>query len=192
MLGSIKYNLAHLLDFNGRDARQTFWYFVLFVYMITVVISVLVTVPIMIDMFGQAFAMAQHDPEAVERMMPSVMGDMMGSILWLSLVTGVIFMVMLAASLVRRLHDSNLSGWWAVVPGALYALSLAQIPAMGAAMEEAMAMSLSADPHRQIESMRQFGLGSLLGWVPLLIVIVIGVRKSTDGPNRYGEAPVRF
>jgi hypothetical protein len=36
MLGAIKYNLSHLLDFSGRDARQTFWYYVLFLVMLDI------------------------------------------------------------------------------------------------------------------------------------------------------------
>jgi uncharacterized membrane protein YhaH (DUF805 family) len=28
-----------------------------------------------------------------------------------------------------------------------------------------------------------------LGWIGILIVVALGVRKSTPGPNRYGEAP---
>ena len=31
MLAAIKHNLANLFNFTGRDARQTFWYYVLFV-----------------------------------------------------------------------------------------------------------------------------------------------------------------
>ena len=34
MLGAIKYNLANLTNFSGRDARQTFWYYVLFLVII--------------------------------------------------------------------------------------------------------------------------------------------------------------
>jgi uncharacterized membrane protein YhaH (DUF805 family) len=33
---------------------------------------------------------------------------------------------------------------------------------------------------------------ALIGWLPMLIAIVIGVLKSTPGPNRYGDAPVKF
>lgn len=71
MLASIKYNFRHLLDFNGRDARQTFWYFVLFVYLVTVAISMVVMIPMMASMFSQVFAAAQQnaDPETMNRMM---------------------------------------------------------------------------------------------------------------------------
>jgi hypothetical protein len=33
------------------------------------------------------------------------------------------------------------------------------------------------------------GATSLLGWAAILVVVVLGVRKSTPGPNRFGEAP---
>jgi uncharacterized membrane protein YhaH (DUF805 family) len=29
----------------------------------------------------------------------------------------------------------------------------------------------------------------LVGWIAPIIVIVFGIMKSTDGPNRYGDAP---
>jgi hypothetical protein len=35
-------------------------------------------------------------------------------------------------------------------------------------------------------------LDSLLGWLPLLLMIGFGVLKSTDGPNRFAAEPVRF
>jgi hypothetical protein len=34
-----------------------------------------------------------------------------------------------------------------------------------------------------------FGLGPLLAWLAIGIVVALGVRKSTPGPNRFGDAP---
>jgi hypothetical protein len=34
-----------------------------------------------------------------------------------------------------------------------------------------------------------FGLGPLLAWVAIGIVVALGMRKSTPGPNRFGVAP---
>ncbi len=36
------------------------------------------------------------------------------------------------------------------------------------------------------------GATAPLGWLPAAIVIIIGLIKSSDGPNRFGEAPIRF
>ena len=50
MLDAIRHGLANLLNFSGRDARQTFWYYVLFVYVVTTVVTVLAMIPAMVDM----------------------------------------------------------------------------------------------------------------------------------------------
>ena len=38
----------------------------------------------------------------------------------------------------------------------------------------------------------QLALDSLIGWLPILLMIGLGVLKSTDGPNRFAAEPVRF
>ncbi|MDE8651918.1 DUF805 domain-containing protein [Novosphingobium album (ex Liu et al. 2023)] len=35
MPGAVRYGLTNLVNFSGRDARQTFWFFVLFLYIVT-------------------------------------------------------------------------------------------------------------------------------------------------------------
>ena len=37
MFAAIKHNFRHLLDFSGRDAQPTFWWFVLFVFLLYLV-----------------------------------------------------------------------------------------------------------------------------------------------------------
>lgn len=194
MLGSIKYNLRHLLDFSGRDARQTFWYFVLFVYVANMGLSMIVTIPLMATMVSRMVATAQTgDPEMVDQMMPTMMGDFIGPILWLSLVSAIFFIVLLSAAFARRLHDSNLPGWWGLALLVLYLASLARIPSTIEAMKGFLAIQPGENPMVHMQAFqRQIGLSSLLGWVPMILFIILGVRKSTDGPNRYGVAPVRF
>jgi len=193
MLASIKYNLRHLLDFSGRDARQTFWYFVLFLYVANMGLSLIITIPLMATMMSRIVAAAQTgDPETVDQMMPQMMGDFIGPILWLSVISGVFFVVLLSAAFTRRLHDSNLPGWGLGVL-VLYLASLARIPSMIEAMKGFMTIQTGENPIVHAQAFQQqIGLISLLGWVPMILFIIFGVRKSTDGPNRYGEAPVRF
>ena len=45
MLGSIRYNLANILNFHGRDARPTFWYYVLFLFILQVAIGMVAAIP---------------------------------------------------------------------------------------------------------------------------------------------------
>jgi uncharacterized membrane protein YhaH (DUF805 family) len=45
MWGAMKYHTAHLADFNGRDARQTFWYWFLFVFLLNMAVGLLTSLP---------------------------------------------------------------------------------------------------------------------------------------------------
>jgi uncharacterized membrane protein YhaH (DUF805 family) len=193
MLGAIKYGLGNLFNFNGRDARQTFWYYVLFVYIVVTAITMLAMIPMMIGMFSAIFEAAKTGaPEAsVNAMMPALMGDMIGSILWLSIGTGVAMVILLAASLVRRLHDSGMSGWWALGPGVIQVIGLAMLPRQLALMQD---MFKDMDPAKlnNPATMMQMQGNGLIGWVAIGLVIWFGVRKSTPGPNPYGVEPVRF
>lgn len=194
MLGAIKYGLRNLLNFNGRDARQTFWYFVLAVYIVFTVLSMVTMVPVMMQIFAEAFAAAQSGASEAETdaAIMGQMGGMFNSIGWMGIATGAGMMLLLAASFVRRLHDSDLSGWWAAIPGAIYAYSLSQMPAQMEAMSAMLANPEALAPQSPFGLMQAQGSMAVLGWVPFLIVIGLGVRKSTDGPNRFGTEPVRF
>ena len=60
MLSAIKYNLSHLTDFKGRDARPTFWYYVLFLVLVQFALSFLVSIPLTGAMVGDAVVYAQQ------------------------------------------------------------------------------------------------------------------------------------
>jgi uncharacterized membrane protein YhaH (DUF805 family) len=204
MLGSIKYNLSHLLDFTGRDARQTFWYYVLFVYLLGMLVSVVAMIPGMVSMFSGMFEAVQSaaqsgaDPAVVEQqLVATYMGDamskLMGQIMWVSAGLAVLNILLLAAALVRRLHDSDLSGWWALAP------AIAQVGAVGwmlATLDElvaTMTQTMTASTPNPMAAMQGSMSGAgLVGWVPIILVIIFGIRKSTDGPNRFAAEPVRF
>jgi uncharacterized membrane protein YhaH (DUF805 family) len=194
MWGSIKYNFAHLLDFKGRDARQTFWYFVLFVYVLNTALTIMIAIPAYVEMMSRIFAMSASnpDPEAMQQIMPSMMGELADPMMEASVISAVVFIVLLSAAFTRRLHDSGLRGWWGLIPLAFYVFSILQMPKVFGALKEMPAPS-PEHPFAQIQSMQQeMGINSLIGWIPMIIVIALGVRKSTDGPNEFGEEPVQF
>ena len=201
MLGAVKYNLTHLLDLNGRDARQTFWYYVLFLFLVYVALAMVGSFVLIGSVVGPVIEAANAGASEAEMQarMGARMGDIMGSILWVSLAANLVMDILLAAAFVRRLHDSNSSGWWAVaVLAAQIAGTAAAIPMMDAMqdfMREAMDPANMANPaHMQamIGRQSQIGVYSVVGWIGTILVIVFGVLPSTEGPNRFGEAPVRF
>ena len=194
MLDAFKYGLRNLFNLEGRDARQTFWYFVLLIFIVRFVLGMIVAVPMVFAMFRAIFEAAHNntDPEAMSISMFGAITDAMPQMMWAGIVISVVTGVLVLPSLVRRLHDSDLSGWWAVLPAALYIAGLSQAPAQ---MRKAIKVMLTMDPTNppnQLQMMQAQGIGGLLAYAALGLVIYAGVRKSTEGPNRYGTAPVSF
>ena len=201
MLAATKYNLTHLLDFSGRDARQTFWYYVLFLFIVYMVVSFIGSIFLIGSVMApiiEAGTVATSE-QAMQAQLAGFMGEMMRSLIWLSMVVNVVFDLLLAAAFVRRLHDSNSSGWWGVLILAVQAASMAMMIPLMDSMQDVMAQAMNpanmADPARMqamMASQSRFGLYGLVGWIGPIAAVVFGVLPSTDGPNRYGEGPVRF
>lgn len=194
MLASIRYNFAHLFDFAGRDARQTFWFWMLFVFVLNIAASMLISVPATFGAIGSAMDAARSggDQTAVQAAVMARMSDMIRTMVLVSIGIGLVNVVLVAAALVRRLHDSGKPGVWAVAIGALYVVSLVAAYQQIGAMQSAMAHAAAGgSPGDMMAFQRTTGLRGLLGWAPLILVIVFGVMKSDPGPNKYGDEPVR-
>jgi hypothetical protein len=79
-----------------------------------------------------------------------------------------------------------------LAPAGLYAFALARMPdQMTRAIEmlESQQIGQVPDPAAMFQGQ---ALEALIGWLPLILVVIAGVLKSTAGPNRFGEAPVSF
>lgn len=196
MLGSIKYNLSHLADFQGRDGRQTFWYYILFIVIARIAIGIGLAIPMIGGAMGQAITAAKSgvvDQQALTASVVSQMAPWIPIMAYVSIGVGVVTILLLMAALVRRLHDSNKSGWWALIPllAEIVALwvSYRAIDRMDVALNQAMQQIQSGG---MIQHQQEASALRLMGWVAIIAVIVFGIMKSTEGPNRYGETPVQF
>jgi uncharacterized membrane protein YhaH (DUF805 family) len=194
MLTAIKYNLAHLTDFHGRDARSTFWYYVLFIVLVQIALSLLISVPLTGAMVGDAVVGAQQGvPEA--EMQARIMGRMAGMIrasMWLSVALTLLTTLLLVASFTRRLHDSGKPGW---IAGLTALLQLAALGLTIASLDDMIAMTAAAQGGDlgALQGMQgKLMLQSLLGWAATIVLIVFGVWPSTPGENRYGAQPVSY
>lgn len=194
MLTAIKYNLAHLTDFHGRDARPTFWYYVLFLVLVQIALSFVVSVPLTGAMVGDAVTAARDgvaEAEVQARMMERVSGMMRAS-MWLSAVLTVLTTALLIASFTRRLHDSGKPGW---IAGATALLQLGSLALTIASLDEMIAVTASAQSGdlSALQGLQgKLMLQSLLGWAATLALVVFGVWPSTPGENRYGSQPVSY
>ncbi|MBO9671443.1 MAG: DUF805 domain-containing protein [Sphingobium sp.] len=194
MFGAIKYNLSNLVNFSGRDARSTFWYYVLFVVILRFAGGIAISLPMTVRATAAAMeaAQARADVATINAKMMTLVAETMPMVVWLGVALALVTALLLAASIVRRLHDIGMSGWLVLIPAGLQGVVLAQAPAAIARVKEALARfdgSTAPDPATMMQGQSTM---VLLGWLPALFIIVVGLIKSNDGPNRFGEAPVRF
>jgi uncharacterized membrane protein YhaH (DUF805 family) len=192
MLAALKYNLAHLTQFSGRDARQTFWLYVLFLVVAQIAISMAISIPLTGSMMGDAFVAARDGatPEVVQARMFERMSGMMKASMWLSVVLSLLSSALLAAAFTRRLHDSDKTGW---IAAATFALQLVAMAMVISSIDDAVRMVTlvqAGDLPAMQGLQKKFAVQSLIGWMPAAIVIVFGVWPSTKGENRYGPEPL--
>lgn len=192
MLEAIKYNLSRLADFSGREDRPTFWWYVLFLVILDIVLGIIVSGPMVVGGVSSAFSAAQSgasDAEVQARVLQQ-MAPHMVTMMWVSGGIKLLMTALVAAAFVRRLHDSNSSGWWAALAVGAQVVTLAIALSMVGNIEGTMAtIASSGDTSPAVLQQVEISRLSLLGWIAPLLVLVFGVLKSSPGPNRYGEAP---
>lgn len=137
-------------DFTGRAPRAEYWWYVLAIVIGAIVLSIIESI------LGLKNMVATYGPLSLLFMLGTLVP---------SLAVGV-----------RRLHDTNRSGWWILLPIVPYVVAIAMAgPAI-------MAGGLGA------------GLGlamlfMLVGFVCAIALIVFVCIPSTPGDNRYGPNP---
>ena len=156
--------LKRYAEFSGRSRRTEFWMFFLFQILLNIALNVLALV-----MFGGSVAMlaTSRDPAAMGAGAAAMGGGFL-LIGLLYLVLGLGFLIPNIAVAVRRLHDTDRSGWWVLAPLLGYVVLLVG-----------------------------FGAGSrllaLLGFLVVgglgLTVFVFYLVDGTPGANRYGSDP---
>lgn len=195
MIESVKYNLSNLTNFEGRDARQTFWFYVLFLIILQFVASLIVSIPMMVGMFQGAFEAARSgaDPQQLNAAMFEQLEGSLKTQIWISVILGVLSVLLFVAAFVRRLHDSGKPGWLALLAIGPYlaalAINVSSFDKIMASTREAMT---ATDPNQAMAMQSELYAYSILPWIGYLVVIAFGVMKSDEGANKYGEAPVRF
>lgn len=191
MIEAIKYNLANLTNFEGRESRPTFWWYVLFLIVVQYVISFIATVPMVFGAMGSAFDAVQSgaSEQTMQADMFSAMADSMRTVMWVGVVLGVIAALMIVAAFVRRLHDSGRSGYWAIIPMVTQAIAMIASVRMMGQIEEIFTTAISSDPAQlqQMQADLMLQSGGWVGYIGYLVVIVFGVWSSDPGPNKYGD-----
>lgn len=148
--------LRKFVTFHGRARRSEYWFFVLFATLAGIAAGV------------------------VDQALP---GTTQGAGPVTGLLNLVLFLPQLAVT-VRRLHDSNRSGW---------VLLVLLVVIAGAVAGFATSLAILFDPTmlEMEKSSAFFGAlaAAVIFLVPFIYLLVQMVRGGTHGPNRYGPDP---
>jgi uncharacterized membrane protein YhaH (DUF805 family) len=160
--------LKRYAEFSGRSRRMEYWMFQLFMFLVYMAMVVLM----MVVGGGAMMMMASGDPSG-----PLAAGGAVVVIFGLYLVFALAMFIPALAVTVRRLHDTNRSGWWILAPISGYV-----IMAIGGVMA-------AASPDNP-------GLGGVLAVVGMVAVLGLALTllvfmflEGTRGPNNYGPDP---
>ena len=147
--------LKKYADFSGRAPRAEFWWFYLLL-LVTIVIAAIIDSIIGSKVLGPYGIVA--------------------CLAYLALLLPYI------AVAVRRLHDTNRTGWWMAPPIVLSVLGMVM---MGPALVDPVAMSNPAALAGMGTSLLLLLLAGIIG----IVVLVFFLLAGTNGPNKYGDDP---
>lgn len=158
--------LKRYAEFSGRSRRMEYWMFFLFQMLIGVVFWVLLAI------VGGSALMSGGDPTAL-----AAAGGAAMIVFALYGLVSLALIIPAIAVTVRRLHDTNRSGWWVLAPLSGYVIML---------IGGVMAAGSPDNP----------GLGGVLALVGglaalglAIVLLVFMFLEGTKGPNNYGPDP---
>lgn len=135
-------HFKQLAKFSGRENNRSFWPYAAIIVGVVLLLFMLSFIPIMNKAIATAQQFAAEHPDQVTvsqgpgQYSLSVHGPGAPSLfsahdLFLSL--GLVFglsIILLAAAIVRRLHDTGKAGWWALMPMPFIVYSTVMMPLM--------------------------------------------------------------
>lgn len=160
--------LKKYADFSGRAPRAEYWWYVLFLIIVMVIAMII---------------------EGIVGLKPYFANY---GLLTMLVMLGT-FIPSLAAQ-VRRLHDTDRSGWWVAAMWVPYAIGLWSMRSVFAATAALDPNNPDPEAINQIaaQSTGSVGMGGLFMLVAVIFGIIILVflcLKGTDGENKYGPDP---
>jgi uncharacterized membrane protein YhaH (DUF805 family) len=160
--------LKRYAEFSGRSRRTEYWMFQLFMFLVYMAMVVLMMV-----VGGGALMMASGgDPSSAMAAGGAVM-----LIFGLYCVFALAMFIPSLAVSVRRLHDTNRSGWWLLAPISGYVVMLVG------------AMLTAASPDNPAIGGILAAIGGIAALVLAIVLLVFMFLEGTRGPNNYGADP---
>lgn len=189
---AVRHNLVSLLRFRGRDTPAQFWPYAGFVIAILFIVTAAVMLPPIASAMAQMPRIAAANPGPLTdagsglqhsitiggqpELVPNVQGIIQPMIFLSALAV-----CLLAAAVVRRLHDRNASGWWAALPLAFLLVGLAMMPRLF--------RNFASAPEPDFALFFVLFANNFFYLLSVLLLILLLAGAGTRGPNRFGADP---
>lgn len=194
VLSAVKLGLAGVFKFNGRSSRTDFWIYAIFVFLIAFGVWGVVMSMEMSRTFAEVQQYANANPDKVtitsgpggvsyrfNGSAPGVGPDFGYLLAWISAIA-LVSIALVAAAAARRLHDTDRTGLWILLP----------LPFLFAGLW--LMTSVFNEFQSAVEpKMGVFALGFVNNLVYLATVAFVGfllLRSGSAGANRFGERDV--
>lgn len=176
---AIKHCFANLTNFDGEDNRPTFWWWVLFVFLVTFAISFASSMVFAVSSMGGAIMSAVDgaNEAQVETEMLQAMASGMATQAWIGAGISVLGLGLILAAFGRRLRDARLPVLLVVIPvittlwGAYISIELTS------EMAELMATGDMQAIEEQTLSSAGAGLVTYVGYLVILVGGLIPTRQ---------------
>lgn len=163
-------------QFSGRSRRKEFWMYILFVFLVTIALSI---VDAALGLGGSTYSSSTlPDGATGYGGSAGVNGGLLAGLFALATLIPSI------AVQVRRLHDTNRSGWWILLPLGPYLAGAVLM--LGGAMGGLGAGGMTAASGG---ALMVGGLLMLVGGICAIALLVFMCLDGTHGPNRFGPDP---
>jgi uncharacterized membrane protein YhaH (DUF805 family) len=162
----LKLALGRLTDFSGRDPRRLFWPYVGAVIALTIIVMGAINSVVI----GLAMS------TTASNQMPDLSGMILAMGAQILVVVG-----LLAAAVVRRLHDTGRAGYWGLAPLPFLTFSLIAFYSVIKAFNQ---------PTGEVPPLFfAVFFSNMFYMAALLLLVVLLALPTKAGANRYGEPP---
>lgn len=191
VLSAVKLGLGGVFQFNGRSSRTDFWIYAIFVFSLAFIVWGVVMTMEMSRTFAEMQQYANANPGKVtissgpggvsyrfNESVPGVGPDFGYLLVWISGIA-LASIALLAAAAVRRLHDTDRTGLWIVLP---LPFLFGGFWLMTSVFNE---FQTATEPEFGV-----FALGFVNNLVYLATLAFVGfllLRSGSAGANRFGE-----
>jgi len=194
MIATLVDHLRGLTRFSGREAPKPFWTWVAINIGLQMVAAMMIIGPMITDAIMRVESFADAHPNQVIRSYgpgsysvqvhgyhPELIPDFSGVSSAFG-IAALVTVLLLAASVARRLHDTDRNGAWGLMPLPFLAIGLAVMPRLFASMGDGQDFNLNLF----------FGLfiNNLVYLATLGVLILLCAKSGTPDENRFGPPPV--